>query len=295
MATGAKIVVSIPVHENPPVIRDQIANIQRFLPGAQIVLHVNKNFFFWGDKHISVGIRSEFILRRFVLPSLAKIPGVYVNNERWPTQWGNIFHTHLANFRYAQRELSFDYFLLMSSACMLVQHGAADTIPKTDFGVAARVPTDDWRWRERNEADPIYQAIVQDCGATATYAGQSEGSYYRKELFAEMATVIERHWQYKHDHVRCHEEVYLPTVATTLRGTNSDCPIVIRTNAIDVQGTAAIDVIRNKQWMEHLNPDLDERRKRFRFLTPEAEIFGIRPIPRSVGDPVRRYIRSIAV
>ena len=285
--------MSVPVHENPAVIRDQIHNIQRFIPGAQIVLHVNKNFFFWGDKHFSIGIRSEFILKRFTLPSLTSISGVHVNNERWPTQWGNILHTHLANFRYAQRELSFDYFLLLSSACMLVKSGAAETIPQTDFGVAARVPTEGWRWRERNEADPIYQAIVKDCGATQTYAGQSEGTYYRRELFAQMAEVIERHWQYKPDHVRCHEEVYLPTVASTLAGRNSDCPIVIRTNAIDSTGTAAIDVVRNRQWMDHENKELDENRKRFTFLTPEAEIFGLRPIPRSVNDPVRRYIRAL--
>ena len=294
MASGSRIVVSVPVHENPAVIRDQIQNIQRFIPGAQIVLHVNKNFFFWGDKHFSIGIRSEFILKRFTLPSLTSIPGVHVNTERWPTQWGNILHTHLANFRYAQRELTFDYFLLLSSACMLVRSGAADTIPQTDFGVAARVPTEDWRWRDRSLEDPIYQAIARDCGADQLYGGQSEGSYYRRELFAQMAEVIERHWTYHPEHVRCHEEIYLPTVATTLTGTNSDCPIVISTNAIRAVGTQAVDVVRGQAWMSSVNEDLEPRKRHFTFLRPDANIYGLRPIPRAIKDPTRRYIRALS-
>jgi len=288
------IVVSIPVHENVAVIRDQIANIQRFLPGAQIVLHLNRNFFFWGEKHLNLGLRSEFVLNRFVIPSLQAIPGVHVNNERWTTQWGNILHTHLANFRFANRELKFDYFLLLSSACMLVRSGAAETIPQTDFGVAARVPTEDWRWRERSLADPIYQAIARDCGADQLYGGQSEGSYYRRELFAQMAEVIERHWAYQPEHVRCHEEIYLPTVATTLAGTNSDCPIVIRTNAIRATGPQAADLVRERAWMSSENQDLEPRKRQFSFLKPDANIYGLRPVPRSINDPTRRHIRTLS-
>lgn len=37
------IYISIPVHEKPEVIVDQLCNFERFFPSAKIVLHLSKN------------------------------------------------------------------------------------------------------------------------------------------------------------------------------------------------------------------------------------------------------------
>jgi hypothetical protein len=36
-----KIVFSIPVHENPSVVKNQIENIFKFVPGSIVVLHIS--------------------------------------------------------------------------------------------------------------------------------------------------------------------------------------------------------------------------------------------------------------
>ncbi|MBM3268774.1 MAG: hypothetical protein FJZ01_14125, partial [Candidatus Sericytochromatia bacterium] len=39
-----RLAISIPVHEQPAVVLDQIANIRHFAPDALVVLHVSRNF-----------------------------------------------------------------------------------------------------------------------------------------------------------------------------------------------------------------------------------------------------------
>jgi len=293
MATTPRIVVSIPIHENLPVIRDQIANIQQFLPHASIVLHINQDFKFGSERQFWGRWGSPALVDRWVIPTLRAIPGVFVNDVRMETRWGNILHTHLSNFHFAEQTLEFESFVLLSSACLLTRPGAEETIGMTDFGIAARRPSPDWRWFEVNVSDPVFQAIRQDCGAPDLFSGQSEGTYYRRDLFAEMTAIIERHWRYDRDHIRCHEEVYLPTISTTLAGKNSDCPLIVRDKDLRVEGADAVNVIRDASWMDHLNPQLESRRKRLTVLSHDRYGFGLRPVPRVMKDPTRRYIRSL--
>ena len=287
-----KIVFSIPVHENPRVIVDQIRNLQGFVPGAAVVLHLNRRFYLWKKGRLE--LRSESYLNRVFVPSLTAIPGVYVNDARLPTEWGNIAHVHLSNFRYADRNLDFDTFVLLSSSCMIVRRGAAELMAGYDYGVALQTPAATNEWRVANEGDPTYEAIKRDSGAKAYVAGQVEGTYYGREPFRRIADLIERHFRYTPGHIKVHEEVYFPLVASALGGRNGGSPIVLKENRAKLPplDPALVDAIRRGDLPDFENAAVPGEREAA-IVHKGAHVFGLRPVPRAMDDPLRSYIRSL--
>jgi hypothetical protein len=289
---GSRVVFSIPVHENVRVIEDQIENLQRFVPGAQVVLHLSQGFYYFLVR--GKGVRSEALMRASTIPRLRARPGVFVNDARLPTEWGNILHTHLSSFRYADANLDFDTFVLLSSSCMLVKPGAEELMGSYDFGIGLRVAELGNDWKACNETDPIYQAIAQEAGATDLYVNQVEGTYYRRELFRRMADTIERHWKYTPGHIRVHEEVYLPAVASTLPGTNGGSPIILKKRAKDPPfDMAAVQTIRRGEVSDYVNSSFPGGIETTAILHKGSHIFGLRPVPRTMDDPLRAGIRAL--
>ena len=289
---AARVLFSIPAHEGVAVIEDQIANLQRFVPGAQVVLHLSEGFSY--ARRRGVEIRSELWMRRSTIPRLRRMPGVAVNDARLRTEWGNILHTHLSNFRYADANLDFDVFVLLSSSCLLVRPGAGDLMGGYDFGIGLRVAERENEWRVANENDPVYLAIKQEAGATDLYVNQSEGTYYRRELFRRVADVIDRHWGFVPGHVRVHEEVYLPAVASTLPGTNGGSPIILKKRAKGPPlDAAAADLIRRGETPDYVNTSFPGGVEGTAVIHKGAHVFGLRPVPRVMDDPLRTHIRNL--
>ncbi|MGL5625286.1 hypothetical protein, partial [Cetobacterium sp.] len=77
-----KFCISIPVHEKFDVILDQINNINYFLKGTMIILHLSKSFEI-KDEEIKI---------------LESFGNVYINSERVSTKWGHILHAHISNW-----------------------------------------------------------------------------------------------------------------------------------------------------------------------------------------------------
>jgi hypothetical protein len=219
---------------------------------------------------------------------------VFVNDARMATEWGNILHTHLSNFRYADANLDFDYFVLLSSSCMLVRSGAAERIAEYDYGVDLPVAPIEWEWRAKSEDDPIFQGIKRDCGAVDCRGSQSEGTYYRREIFRQVADLIDRHWSFTPGHIRVHEEIYLPTIASTLGGHNSSNPIILKEDPrrLPPLDAKVVEAIRSEN-LEKLLDGFQGAGPRMRLIDEGRLFFGLRPIRRSMGDPVRSYIRSL--
>ena len=106
-----RVLVSIPVHEDADVVRQQIGNLERFLVDPLVVLHVSRGF--------------------DVDPStLASSPRVLINPRRYATGWssGSCAEAHLSNLEYACEQGAFDYAVLASSNELYVRRGLEDHI-----------------------------------------------------------------------------------------------------------------------------------------------------------------------
>ena len=109
-------------------------------------------------------------MRRSTIPqAFGRCRGSGSTTRRMPTEWGNILHTHLSNFRYRGREPR----LRRTSCCSPARAsssdpGVGDVIaqPRLRGGPSETTSKPDWEWRAKSEDDPIFQAIkVRDSGA----------------------------------------------------------------------------------------------------------------------------------
>lgn len=164
-----KAIISIPVHERPDVILDQIANINRFFPEADIVLHVSAAYF-----------------EKYEIKPIMGQRGVFINPEHMKTGWGNIFLTHVSNFEYIESlGYDYDYFVFHSSNDMYVRSGAAQYIQKYDAGFNLHYLTQKYTyWWPCACAweDPGLEACMEEIGQTRIVATQVEGSFYKMDI-----------------------------------------------------------------------------------------------------------------
>jgi hypothetical protein len=201
-----RLCVSIPVHEQPAVILDEVENLRAFLGAeTQIVLH------------LSASMELDPAEVQPLLPE-----GVYANPVSHRTAWGDIGYLHIENLRFAYAHLDpFDHVLLQASNDLYIRPGAPAVIAAHQAGYHARPVTAETAWAQAGPAhrDPRLAAMLADLGGGHGVVGaQVEGSYYAADLFAEVLERIGRHYQGPSpgDEAYAREEVYFSTVATPL-------------------------------------------------------------------------------
>jgi len=272
-----KFFISILAHEKPEILRDQIANFQRYLPDSAIVVHLHVKFNWGGDPQ-----------------DFTQIPEVFVNPQSLPTEWGNLHHAHNANFRFARSLADFDYFVLHSSSDLFVKAGAEHYIPQVEAGVSYVAPQPSWGAPLFAEGDPVFQRIMKDAGANEIWCSQVEGTFYARQVFQDMVDIIERHFDYRKTLPYVHEEIYYPTIARGL-GVRCGYPILLREDkhnlpSLDQQ---LVDLIRRGELEDHhvkrwkLGREVDAK------VWEGKHVYAMRPVPRVLDNPVRAYIRSL--
>jgi hypothetical protein len=199
--SAPRICVSLPVHEQPAVIFDQVENLRSFLgPDTLVVLHLSR----------SMGVDPADVAP--LLPD-----GVHVNPRSHETAWGDIAHLHFDNLRYAYDELDpFDYVVLNASNDLYVRRGAPDVIASAPAAFNRSVVHPDTPWAQAAPAhrDAMLDAILADLGDDHTIFGsQVEGTFYAAELCREMLERIERRFRPREGEHYAREEVYFPTLA----------------------------------------------------------------------------------
>ena len=207
-----RICVSLPVHEQPAVILDQVENLRAFLPAdTQIVLHLSQ----------SLGADPAAVAP--LLPD-----GVHVNPRSHPTQWGDIVHLHNDNVRFALDQLEpFDDVLLHASNDLYLRAGAERYVASAPAGATAFVADDPaWPPAAAGRRDEMLLAILSDLGTDEIRGSRVEGSWYATELFREMLDRIERHLRPGEGEHYVREEVYYPSVAARLSDGPFAAPLV---------------------------------------------------------------------
>ena len=196
------LVVSIPVHEKPDVIKNQISNFQKYIPGVVIVLHVSKGF-----------------LAKHRLDEIGEHSNVYINPEHLDTQWADIIQTHISNYRYIRENLEFDYFVLHASNDMYIRYGFEKYVQQYEAGFNIRkVVQKNSHWWPGNFAlkDKKLKSIMDICGQNMIIASQVESSFYSKALMERIYTIIEPFCSERSaDLIYPREEIYFSTVASS--------------------------------------------------------------------------------
>lgn len=208
-------VFSIPVHEKTEVVIDQIINFKHFCPECVIVLHISRGFDFEHSFHS----RKEF------LSILKTFDNVFVNPTSLDTQWAEIIQTHVSNFKYISTVTDFNYFILSASNELFVRRMPDDFTKNYDVGNDDKVFLEltNWAWYEHFKADIYLLRILEYFNATLNDVRKSqiEGSFYRREIFADIVRVIDHFYNFdrisKERRIICpREEIYYSTIAHLL-------------------------------------------------------------------------------
>ncbi|MGC3970540.1 MAG: hypothetical protein QM775_25350 [Pirellulales bacterium] len=175
----AKILFSIPVHERPDIVRDQIENINYFCPGSVVCIHISSG---------ATVSHDEF--RRH-----CDFENVLINPQSYETIWsGGIMHTHVSNFLYAlECGVEFDKVLLASSNELLVKPGLSDYVAGFTAGAQMEVydSATDWGvFRADFLESPAMQKFVKALDLPLFFGGQAEGQFFDKDVFAWLSRLF---------------------------------------------------------------------------------------------------------
>lgn len=264
------VMFSIPVHEAPEVVIDQIKNIMFYNPGCGIVLHISAQF--------DYGEMDE----AWFLRMLDDFDQVYVNPIRCDTKWGMITQCHISNYLFVSEQTSFEYFCLITSNNMFVRSGLIETTRSkkkayiTGFKVVERP---DWIQGQKALLDNDLQNMLSDIHKTPQdiWGAEHEGTIYQNKVFGRICEIINARYDYQNVEIHYpREEVYLPTLVMNLAEEHEIG--WVKRNYMDFERGLVItkediDAIKNQQ-MENKNFCMLKR------------------IPRTIDDPLREYIRS---
>lgn len=207
-----ELLFSIPVHEKPEVVIDQVLNFQHFNPGCGIVLHISQAF----DFSKSVMDRETFVQK------LTALGNVFVNPESLRTGLQDMIQAHIANYRYMRSVCDFDKFCLCASNDMFYKAGLAEHIRPYACGEDPLVIAPEEGKGDRPFFRYYYtwKALQDEClknelakmETDTIWFSHIEGSYYSKDLFEELANQIEAFYDYRKMEMKYpREEVYFST------------------------------------------------------------------------------------
>lgn len=170
------IYISIPVHEKPDVVVNQMQNFARYLPEAKVVLHVSK------DAKFSVN-ELEDVLKK------ANISNALVNPKQVETKWGSIIQAHIANIRYIIQRGDAEKVIFHSSNDMLIMDGLSEYLKDKKNIFHLRKCTSDSLWWVSRKA--VKDFSVSGFFKDKLYASQIEGSMYDISLLKSLVYNID--------------------------------------------------------------------------------------------------------
>lgn len=220
MTNVGHILFSLPVHERPDILENQLSNIRKFCPRSTVMVHLSSS-----------------------TPSI-EIPGferacdmenVILNPIRRETKHGSgLLHVHIQNFFYAEElNIIYDRICLISSNEMFIRSGAEQVMMEYQAGSQMEIfdRTANWHLfrndlleflKEKKFLDTFFEKL----SFPIYFGGQAEGQYYNKKIFYEIAKMYNRFLPMGPAGFET-EEVIPPTVAAILGiiGNNIGLPI----------------------------------------------------------------------
>lgn len=268
------ILFSLPAHENNDTVRDTIANVRKFNGyDHPIMIHADAN---WHSFDGSIADNDA---------------NVWMNPQRWPTQHAHCqIPTHVSNFQQAVRlGLPFTHMAILHTSELFVRPGLSQHIAPYDHSL--------WFTSDTQPQDPSWPPMLHVRhmwpGLPAYLGNLIEGSWYRRELFAEMVRCITARYSLAHLVLPCAlEESLFPTLSWLITGgkgyTHPYC--AFRHDQHFLSDTQFIDDIRNGDPVTFWQPH------NFTYAYapfPSQGLYSVKRIARNVDDKIRSYIRLL--
>lgn len=254
-----KIVISLPCHEAPLVVENQLLNIQKFVPNSFVILHASAD--------------SPPAFHRELSAIVSKLDGfVRINPTKFHTYSANdagnvtgLSTVHASNFSCVQ-DMDFDTFAIDTSNDMFVRQGIDQVFNQYACGFHVSMSKPE---------DYPFKQVISDISKYVTVKtmekGSQEGSFYPKHVFAEVSKIIQ-----KMGGMVKAEEMYLPSLAFNLfpelYSQNSGCHYVYHNPA---HYAVTKDDIHKVQYGEY------------------GLRYAVKRVPRTINDPTRIYINEI--
>jgi hypothetical protein len=304
------ILFSIPVHEQPAVIVNQVENFTFFNPGCQIVLHVSA----WMPENEVNDLRQ----------SLAAHPNVHINETRLWSGYadGSQMKMHVVNCEYAQKlGIPYDYFCIHASNDMFVRSGLEDYIKTFDIGgffFGLRPDTSGYVHLVRAQSDRLLKKMMKKYGITTIIGGQIEGTFYRKPIMETVAGRIRRDAFYEIPGIYAQatsrsltklverkasrylirklnkgllyakEEIYFATLSQDMAKTCAPYSYVYMNWFVNLKVTE--DDVNNIR--SHNYAGLDYLRN-IPVPAEQLNFFSVKRVDRKINDPIRQYITGL--
>lgn len=258
-----KVVISIPVHEAPEVVEDQLNNIKKFVNNSCVILHASahKPEFYNQIKNLINKFADFAFLNSISYDTHA--PGENAN----VTGLGTV---HCSNFRYIENLIDFDYFALETSNDMFVRKGVEILWNNYDVGCAT-IKSNATSYRNDGEKYIIELASKYIKFETIEIHAP-EGTFYPKNIFKEISHIVLD----KINYFRCGEEIIIPSLAfnidKTLYDKNCNSSYVFHNWKDGYVKKEDIISVKNG---EKLNK------------------YSVKRVPRNMNDDCRLFIREI--
>ena len=309
------ILFSIPVHEKPEVVENQIQNFLKYNPGASILLHISKQM--PPDEVAQI----KQLTRTY--------PQLYINPEQLYTGWANgcQFKIHLSNLHYALKiNINFQFVGLHASNDMFINYGLLDYIKNYQAGFDLLSPPEHNPVRHQKtnlKKHFFYQLLMKKYQLKEIIPSQVEGTFYNRETVELLCARLNKYntydfpWlysvgYYSPNHWRTKLFTFIEKVIRNLKITiihpNSSEEVIPSTFVFDkVQkiipfpycyinwnnnlsiSTEEITALRqqNNQWLQENNTQFA--------LFPQDKLhnlkfFAVKRINRDISDPLRIYI-----
>lgn len=308
----SKTAISLLVHEQPSVFRDQIQNINHFFPGCYVVVHVSKS--------------AEVSLEKFK-DAASDFNNVIFNPTRIATRWGDLLGPKFSNMQFALKELpNVEYVAFAASNEMFVKTGVANHINGSAAGFHHNSLVGISSGSKMVDAclrDPEMRGMLTHFDASQVSWSQIEGTFYQRSLAEEMIDLIPRFF----NTIACdapyfREEFVFSTVANQLLNGNASNirmpytlkglfaydwarSLAAKNKAYSLPSRVLAKIIKWKYPSYWKVPTLRKcLRYEFQNLEYFSRIYGIekfdpgsvyaiKQVQRTYDDPVRAYLRSL--
>lgn len=307
------IFISLAVHEQLSVVKNQLSNIGRYLPGAKVVVHLNRAF------------RTPKIVEE-----LEQVRNCIVNPVSVAVRWGgsSLLMAHVSNARFITEECEVgadDYVVLEASNDMYVRRGLEDYIARYLAGFQRSDISSDssWHYSQFVMNDASLSSIVSKAQGKLV-CSQHEGTFYRVDVLKRILSYL-TDFDFSSSMDYPSEEVLLPSIATGILSEDEiGCPIVYSEVIAQVSwanskeshfvATGARFPLFHKILIRYalghcrldselvLNISKGEfAADRFSFLMQGnynslplyEELFAVKRVPRRIDDPLRLFINGL--
>lgn len=312
------IYISIPVHEKPDVIINQLLNFNKFI-AAKVILHVS----------LSASFAKEELEKKLTASGLHE--HVIINPNSVKTAWGSIINAHISNIDYLSSIgiVDSDKVIFHSSNDMLVKHGLDEYLADKSYLFHTRYvdrPGYWWPTSVAIERDTGFHKALARIGSGRIVASQIEGSMYEFGLLKEICAVLKRYSVVENSNCFYpREEFYFSSIAYALGARPCSSPYIYSEvhifDAILWKVFAAIDSgpLPSKARIKHY-VNLIMFKSRFYKITPQKVsqvitgtipdleftdggniwtpykdkngVFGVKRVEREINDSLRKYITN---